>query len=157
MRQGNELCLFAVYPGLTYNYQAMFTLNIDKKKIEQLGKKHNLKLLILHGSHAKGTAIDRSDIDIGILGKNKIGFDEFHKILNDFEGIFGDKFDPAFLNNAEPMICYQVALSGQPLYEGAKGAFANFKIQSIGRYLDTKKFRDMEKAYIKRAVGRETT
>jgi predicted nucleotidyltransferase len=127
---------------------------IDDNKLKELCQKHALKLLVLHGSQVKGNTTVNSDIDVGILGQNKIGYKEYSAILNDFGGLFGDKFDPAFLNNAEPMICYHVALSGRPLYEQKKGDFLNFKVQAIGRYQDTKKFRDLEKQYIKRAVGR---
>jgi predicted nucleotidyltransferase len=127
----------------------------DRAKIWSLCEKHGLKLFILHGSYAKGTATERSDIDIGILSKTKIDYKRYRDILNDFGEIFGEKFDPAFLNNAEPMICYHVALAGQPLYEAKRGDFSDFKVQAMGRYLDAKKFRELEKAYLKRAIGAE--
>jgi predicted nucleotidyltransferase len=134
----------------------MSNLQFNQETIEKLAKKHHLQLLILHGSHAKGTATDKSDIDIGILSNRKIDHKAFSGILNDFEDVFGDKFDPAFLNNAEPMICLHTALGGKPLFEAQKGAFTRFKMQAMLRYMDTKKFRELEKAYIKRAVGRNT-
>jgi len=130
-------------------------LKIDKNKIIDFSKKHHLKLLILHGSYAQGNATPQSDIDIGILSQDKIDWEKYSAILRNFGEIFGDKFDPVFLNNAEPMINYYVALKGKVLFEAAQADFANFKIQSIARYLDTKKFRDLEKQYIKRAVGKE--
>ncbi|OGC22045.1 hypothetical protein A2310_07090 [candidate division WOR-1 bacterium RIFOXYB2_FULL_37_13] len=128
-------------------------LEIQKEKIEKLCKKHNVKLLILHGSYAKGTATGKSDIDVGILFKDapKVGY---FKIIGDFGELFGDNFDPAFLNGTEPMINYQVALNGKVLYEDQKGDFNNYKIGSIAKYMDTKKFRELEKLYIKRAIGR---
>ena len=125
----------------------------NQKEIERLCRQSGISLLVLHGSYAKGTATDKSDIDVGILSQHKT--DPF-KIFRDFGGIFGDKFDPVFLNNAEPMISYQVALSGKPLFESAKGVFNNFKVTAIARYQDTKKFRDLEKYYIKKAVGKST-
>ncbi|PIS28634.1 hypothetical protein COT42_07420 [Candidatus Saganbacteria bacterium CG08_land_8_20_14_0_20_45_16] len=132
----------------------MTDLKYDNDSLIKLCEKHNLKLLVLHGSYAKGQATPKSDLDIGILAKIKIGFKEYSAIMNDFGELFGDKFDPAFLNNAEPMICRQVALGGRPLYEQQKGDFAKFKNQALARYLDTKKFRDLEKDYIKQAIGR---
>lgn len=127
----------------------------NQEKLEGFCQKHNLKLLVLHGSYAKGKATDKSDIDIGILSQEKIDSSKYFNILRDFSEIFGDKFDPVFLNGAEPMISYHVALAGKPLYEKAKGIFANFRIQSIGRFLDTKKFRELEKYYIKKAIRKE--
>jgi predicted nucleotidyltransferase len=129
-------------------------LKINKKKIAKICRKYDIKLLVLHGSHVSGHAISTSDVDIGILGKKKFNADQYLDILNDFGEIFGDKFDPVFLNGAEPMISYHVAMNGEPLYEEANGIFASFRVQSIARYMDSKKFRDLEKIYIKRAIGK---
>jgi predicted nucleotidyltransferase len=130
-------------------------VDFDTKKIKAYCKKYKIKLLVLHGSLAKGTATKESDIDIGILSEDKIEGDQYFEILKDFGEVFGDKFDPVFLNGAEPLISYQVAMGGKPLFEKIKGAFANFQLQAIARYIDTKKLRDMEKDYIKRAVGKK--
>lgn len=130
-------------------------ISFDRQKLNEFCKKHNLKLLILHGSYAKGTATSKSDIDVGILSQEKIDSDKYFEILKDFGEIFGDKFDPVFLNGAEPLISYQVALAGKPLFEKIKGSFADFRVQSMGRYLDTKKFRELEKHYLEKAIGRK--
>lgn len=129
-------------------------LKIDREKIKKLCQKHGIILLILHGSHATGIATSQSDLDIGILSCEKVDSDKYLDILKDFGDIFGDKFDPVFLNGAESMISYRVALLGKPLYEKRKGLFANFRIQAIARYMDSKKFRTLEKLYIKQAIKR---
>ena len=127
---------------------------IEKDKLAALCQKHNIQLLVLHGSQAKGNARDKSDIDIGILSQGKLDLDHQIALLSDFGEIFGEKFDPVFLNGAEPLISYQVALYGKPLFEEKEGTFQRFKIQVIARYMDSKKFRIMEKIYLKRAVGK---
>ena len=127
---------------------------IEKDKLAALCRKHNIQLLVLHGSQAKGNARDKSDIDIGILSQVKLDLDDQLALLSDFGEIFGEKFDPVFLNGAEPLISYQVALHGKPLFEENEGIFQRFKIQVIARYMDSKKFRIMEKLYLKRAVGK---
>jgi predicted nucleotidyltransferase len=128
-------------------------INFDASKIRDLCQKHGIKLLLLHGSYAKGTATAQSDIDIGILyDKRKKPFRGYTEIFSDFGEVFGDKFDPVFLNGAEPLICYQTALHGQSLFQETEHTFADYKVQTIGRYLDTKKFRELEKAYVKRGI-----
>lgn len=126
--------------------------NYNKKIFEELCQKYNLSLVILHGSHAKGIVTAKSDIDIGFLGEASIIKEKYFDILKDFSGVFGDKFDPVFINGVEAMITYHVVLNGIPLYEKTKGLFNSFKLGALGRYLDTKKFRVLEKQYIKSVI-----
>lgn len=125
---------------------------INNKIVENLCRKYNLQLLILHGSFAKGNKTAQSDIDIAILSKIKLNIDKQLDLINDFSEIFGDKFDPVFLNGAEPLISYQVALHGKPLFEEKKGDFQHFQVYAVAKYMDSKKFRILEKLYLKRAI-----
>ena len=127
-------------------------LNYNKDDFKQLCQKYDLSLVILHGSYSKGIVTSRSDIDIGFLGEPGIINEKYFDILKDFSSIFGDRFDPVFINGAEAMITYHVALKGIPLYEKRKGLFNSFKVGAIARYLDTKKFRLLEKQYIKSTI-----
>ena len=129
-------------------------LNIDKERLKKLCQKYGIQLLILHASYATGNAVSKSDIDIGILGRERFDSNNRLGILNDFSEVFGDKFDPVFLNGAEPLISYQVAIHGKLLYEETRGLFQRFRIQTVAKYMDSKKFRDMEKLYLKRAIGK---
>ena len=130
----------------------MVEFNFNKDNFKTTCQKYNLSLFILHGSYAKGIITAKSDIDVALLGEPKIIKERYIDILRDFSEFFGDKFDPVFLNQAEAMITYQVALSGLPLYEKTPGLFNTFKLAAILRYIDTKKFRILEKQYIKSAI-----
>ncbi len=132
----------------------MTNLKINKERLKNLCQKYNIQLIILHGSYATGNEEGKSDIDIGILGREKLDLNNQLNILNDFSEVFGDKFDPVFLNGAEPLISYQVAIHGKPLFEETEGIFQRFRIQAVARYMDSKKFRNMEKLYLKRAIGK---
>jgi predicted nucleotidyltransferase len=129
-------------------------LKIDEQRLKKLCQKHGILLITLHGTYAKGTPKTKSDIDIGILSRKKFDLDHQLNILNDLGESFGEKLDPVFLNGAEPLISYQVALHGKPLYEEKKGVFQRFRIQAVARYMDSRKFRALEKSYLKRAVGK---
>lgn len=130
-------------------------LEYNKEEFAKLCQKYKLSLAILHGSYAKKTCTAKSDIDIGILGDPKIIKEKYMDILRDFSEIFGDKFDPVFLNGAESMITYHVAINGMPLYEKTKGLFNIFKLAALARYMDTKKFRILEKQYIRAVIQKE--
>lgn len=129
-------------------------INFNTEQIGSLCRKYGISLLILHGSYAKGTITPHSDVDVGIMGESALVKERYFDILNDFVVVFGDKFDPVFINGAEAMIAYQIALNGTPLYEKTKGAFNEFKVNSIARYMDTRKFRILEKKYIASVIRR---
>jgi len=131
------------------------TINYDEDDLKNICEKYSLSLVILHGSFAKGTSTPKSDIDVGLLGDRLVINKNYFDILKDFASIFGDKLDPVFINGAEAMITRNVALNGIPLYERAKGLFNSFKVTALARYMDTKKFRILEKQYIKSAVEKE--
>ncbi|MFH0732700.1 MAG: nucleotidyltransferase domain-containing protein [Candidatus Omnitrophota bacterium] len=130
-------------------------LAYNNKNFNKLCKKYKLSLGILHGSYARDCANSNSDIDIGFLGEPGIIKKKYFDIMNDFSSVFGDKFDPVFLNGAEAMITYHVAINGVPLYEKTKGLFNKFKIGAMSRYIDTKKFRLLEKKYLKLAIKKK--
>jgi predicted nucleotidyltransferase len=127
-------------------------LGYDKDKLREVCGKYELSLVVLHGSYIKGVATGQSDVDVALLGNPRIIKEKYFDIIRDFSSVFGDKFDPVFLNGAEAMITYQVAMNGKPLYEKVVGAFNAFKIYAISRYMDTKKFRLLEKKYIDSAI-----
>jgi len=129
--------------------------NYDKENFNRLCQKYNLSLVILHGSYAKGMVTPKSDIDVGFLGEPSIIREKYFDILRDFSSIFGDKFDPVFINGAEAMITYHIAINGLPLYEKTKGLFNSFKVGALARYMDTKKFRLLEKQYIKSVITKD--
>lgn len=130
----------------------MKPLEYDKKKLKELCGKYGIDLVILHGSRAKGLATDKSDIDLAVVGDPLRIKSNYYDILSGFSDIFGDRSDVAFLNGAEPMICFQAAMAGVPLFERTEGLFAYYRMKAVNRYNDAKKFRELEKRYIKSAI-----
>ena len=130
----------------------MVRLNYDSKKFEEMCNRNKLLLVVLHGSYSNGITTDKSDIDVAFLGEPEIVRKKYYDIIGDFTDVFGEKVDPVCLNSAEAMITYQVAINGTLLYEIRKGLFEEFKLGAYSRYMDTKKFRDLEKQYIKSIV-----
>ena len=129
-------------------------VSFDREKLNDLCRRYDLKLVILHGSYATGRKRKKSDIDIAILGRSKMINENYLEIIGKFSGLFGDNCDLAFLNNTESMIVYQAAIKGIPLYEAEKGGFADFKTTAISTYQDAKKFRELEKHYLRSALRR---
>ena len=66
---------------------------LEKQEIKKIGKKYNLKLIILHGSYATGKARINSDLDIAIIGKKLIDFRKLAKIYSALSKVLGDNIE----------------------------------------------------------------
>ena len=75
----------------------------QKEKIEKLCKKHNVKLLILHGSYAKGKAHEDSDIDLALITKEKKPGEEIiiTSIGESTQSRFGIQIQPHYFTQKE--------------------------------------------------------
>lgn len=69
----------------------VYTVNDIKEKLLPVFKKHNIKKAILFGSYAKGSADNRSDIDI-MVDSNLRGL-AFYGLLEDVVNAIGKSVD----------------------------------------------------------------
>ncbi len=106
----------------------------QKRKIKEIGKKFNLKLMILHGSYAKGNYREESDLDIAVLGQAPIAFGELLEIQETLADVFGDnqqrELDLKSLHGIDPFFRFQIMKDGVLLY-GDRHDFITFKVYAI--------------------------
>lgn len=108
-----------------------------KLKIAKLAKKHHLCYVVLYGSYAKGQARPNSDIDIAILGKKFIEFQELINLINEFVDIFEtDEVDIKSLHHTDALFRYQVTRDGILLY-GDQHEYNHFKAYTFRDYMDS--------------------
>lgn len=69
----------------------VYTVNDIKEKLLPVFKKHNIKKAVLFGSYAKGSADNRSDIDI-MVDSNLRGL-AFYGLLEDIVNAIGKSVD----------------------------------------------------------------
>lgn len=122
----------------------------EKRKIEETGKRHNLKLILVYGSYAKGAQNHLSDLDIACLCSGQIGFDETMSLYSDLASVFGDikrELDVVLLNKKDPLFIYQVAKNAKLLY-GDSVDFQEFKAFAFRSYMDSKDLRELEKKLV---------
>lgn len=78
------------------------------------GKKENILLAFLFGSHSKNRITQKSDVDIAIWLKNKHSFSYVNKIWNEIEYLIKAEIDLIVLNDAPPTLSWS-ALRGIPI------------------------------------------
>ena len=104
---------------------------------------NSLKLIILFGSQATGTAGKTSDTDIAVLGDQPLTLDERSNLGAEYADRFSiseEQIDLVDLTIAPPLLKYQVVQSGKLLH-GTEEDFIRFKVLAWKQYMNTEKFR----------------
>ena len=127
----------------------------QKKEISIIGKKYNLRFIIIHGSYAVGEEKKGSDLDVANYGKNEIDFEKQLQIHGDIGRVFGDnkdrELDLKTLHGKDPLFVYQVVKSGQLIY-GDKYDYSFFEAFAMRSYLKNNKIFRLEDILINKAL-----
>lgn len=119
------------------------------RKLELLAKKYGVSLVILFGSLARGTTNRNSDIDLALSLEKSISETKEWQLFTDFINLLRtDSLDLVILNYASPLLLFQVAKEGIPIFEKKEGSFTRFKIRAFKKYWETEKFRNMRRVYL---------
>ncbi|OHA12761.1 MAG: hypothetical protein A3G49_00815 [Candidatus Sungbacteria bacterium RIFCSPLOWO2_12_FULL_41_11] len=133
----------------------MVLTNQQKQKIEEIGQKHDLRFIILHGSQAVEKAHERSDVDIALLGKDRLLFPEVLELHGEFSGIFGDnqkrELDIKTLERADALFRYEVTKTGVLLFGDALD-YEEFKAYAYRVFTDSRDLRALELILLKKSI-----
>lgn len=126
----------------------------DKKKIEEIAKKHGLALVVLFGSQATGYTHKQSDVDIGFISDRDIDYRENYDISIELGRIFKNP-DVELVNlyNVSPEFKKQVSDTGIVLYESDPLIFDLYKIQAFKTYVEHKPLRELRRASLKKFIA----
>jgi predicted nucleotidyltransferase len=125
----------------------------QKLKLSEFARENNIKFIILFGSQTKKTSDEKSDFDIAVLtsGDKDIGkLENYNNVLfgiSDILGIPDYKIDLTNLNNADPLLRYEIVSNGLLLY-GDDILYASFKCFAFRDYIETEDLRILEKELI---------
>jgi len=115
--------------------------------VAPIGRKYDLRFIILYGSRAKGTGNKESDMDIAVLRGQKITAEDFINMLRDLETSAGayaaGGIDLISIHNADPLLRQLVARGGILLY-GDPTAWEEFKAFAFRDFLESEDLRRLE-------------
>jgi uncharacterized protein YutE (UPF0331/DUF86 family)/predicted nucleotidyltransferase len=112
-----------------------------------------IRLAYLFGSFARGTAHDRSDVDIAVLARPPLGLDETEALTRALAEATGRSVDLVDLEQAPPLLLREVIAGGQVVFCRSETEQAEFELRAIARYLDTRHVRDLQRRYLQQRVG----
>jgi predicted nucleotidyltransferase len=119
----------------------------QKKKIDAIGRKYDLKLVLFFGSRAKGKQRKGSDLDIAVLGNEKIDFRKLLQLNSEFQKVFDITVDVRSLHDATPLFRYQVTKNSQ-LFYGSSRAYFDYRLFAYLDYIDNKPMFDLTRKMI---------
>lgn len=125
----------------------------QKKKIEEIGEKHNLKLILLYGSYVNGKNQKESDLDVAVLGNNPVTFEQLLSIHSDMAEVFGNnrerELDINTLHRIDLLFRYQITQNSQLLY-GDLTDYNNFRAYAFSSYFDSRDLLNLEKTLVEK-------
>ena len=116
-------------------------MQIDREQLNEIAKQFGLDLIVLFGSHASGRAVPGSDVDIAVRAIKRPWGDwnwefEVANALSEAIHTQDGEVDVVFVNGAAPLLMFEVARSGQVLFEKEWGTFSEFRSYAARVYYD---------------------
>lgn len=93
-----------------------------------------VRLLVLHGSRARGDAGPRSDWDFGYLADERLDPASLHARIS--VAVATDAVDLVDLAGASALLRFRAARDGVPVLERPAGAFAEFRLEAVRFWCD---------------------
>ncbi|MBM3770310.1 MAG: hypothetical protein FJW27_03310 [Acidimicrobiia bacterium] len=126
---------------------------MDANALAKIAERHGLALVVRFGSTVTGLTHPGSDIDLGILFERvPVSLEAEVTAIADLQSLGqGRPVDVVVLNRADPLLLKQVSTRAV-LEHGTERRFDAFRRYAFKRYQDHRRFLEMERAYVQRAV-----
>jgi len=127
-------------------------------QLEPLFVAHGVALAYLFGSQAEGKAGPLSDVDVAVLLGAQVQREQWFqtqlRLIGDLMSLFQrNDVDVVILNEATPLLAFQVIRHGQVVYEDPVTRPAvDFAAYAMRRYADTAPLRRLKRQYLEEWV-----
>ena len=135
----------------------------NRGKLGEFARRYYLDLIIIFGSYAKGYNRSYSDVDVAVRslkygwrdGEQREDWEWEMSLMEDLAGVLRGDIDMVVLNRATPLLLFEVASGGIPLYQRDEHSFMKFQSYAARRYDDNQKFFKLQLEYLKKKYGIE--
>lgn len=125
--------------------------------MDSLAKKHNLSLILLHGSRVTGEIHDKSDVDIAVVRKNPNKKLKLLALISDLtKKLKADNVDLVDITHANPLLMYAVMRKSK-LISGEKEAYEKMLNLAFHKYSDYLPYLKREEEFIKERINSYVT
>ncbi|MEK7504589.1 MAG: nucleotidyltransferase domain-containing protein [Patescibacteria group bacterium] len=119
---------------------------------EEIRQKHNLSLILMHGSQVTGKTHSKSDFDIAVVRNNKEERLDLLELITDLETQFNGKVDISDLTFADPLFLFAVVKKCK-LLSGNLNDFKSLERLSFFKYSDYAPYLKMESDFINERIN----
>jgi len=125
--------------------------NYFSDSIQTILDAYQVQAIFLFGSQSTNTARSDSDIDLGIILKNKKSIDTI-QLIRDLlaKALEPDRLDLvlADFDSSSPLLMFEIT-NGTQLYEQSVGLGSYIHAQSMHRYFDNEHIRNIRNSYLR--------
>lgn len=124
--------------GKLQNKSKSAIFDFDREKMSEICSKHGISLAVLYGSRVRGKETSESDVDIAVLGVDKIPPETLVELNNNFSDLFRiSEIDIKSLHGADPLFRWEVMKNGA-LFFGNPRKYADFRAYAFRDYCDSR-------------------
>jgi predicted nucleotidyltransferase len=126
---------------------------MDPNQLDEVARRHGIRLMVTFGSAVTGRTHDASDLDIAVLLEQPDqSLGERADLHHDLQRVFaGREVDLAILNRADPLFLKQVTERCSLLYGSAR-RLHELTLYAFRRYQDHRKYLALERDYVTRTL-----
>ena len=126
-------------------------MNVNKSSLDKIRIKHNLSLILLHGSQVDEKLHKKSDIDIAVTKKSEQKLNLL-ALIKDLANTLGtDSVDLSDITHAEPLFLFSVARNSR-LLSGSVADHDSLIRLAFHKYSDYLPYLKKEKEYVEKRI-----
>jgi predicted nucleotidyltransferase len=127
---------------------------MDPRRLNDIARAHGVELVVQFGSTVSGTSHAESDLDLAVLvTRAPLSYAAHAELAAALQSLVpGREVDLVVLNHADPLLLHQVTEHGRLLY-GQAVRWAELRAYAFRRYQDHRRFLEMERDYVERAIA----
>lgn len=140
-----------IFPAAVSHILDAMELRVEEQRLRESG----ICLLVAFGSRTEGKERPKSDLDLGVCYEPGLGRDliDTISIVTEALSVVDTELDIVDLDRADPLLLFEVASRGRPVFESKPGSFEEFRIRAIKRYYDTAWIRRLERDVLRARYG----
>jgi uncharacterized protein len=120
--------------------------------MDEIRKKYNLSLILLHGSQVTGKLHGESDVDIAVVRKDTNNeLDLLGLIFDLIKELNNKKIDIVDITNTNPLLLFAV-MKNSKLLSGEVSDYEKMKLAAFHKYSDYAPYFKKEAAFIKERI-----